>query len=66
MIFSLDVGGRLTEMSAPQIIWKIYPGTQIPRQEMQQELSWGFKHRFLLQDIIAKVHPKETELKPTG
>lgn len=30
MIFSLDVGNKLTEMSAPQIIWRTYPSTQAP------------------------------------
>lgn len=30
MIFSLDVRGKLTEMSAPQIIWRTYPSTQAP------------------------------------
>lgn len=34
MIFSLDVGGKLTEMSVSQIIWRTYPSTQAPTKTM--------------------------------
>lgn len=30
MVFSLDVGGKLTELSAPQVIWRTYRNIQAP------------------------------------